>query len=181
MGQASGFGQNSKTNTTGTTDTTSDYTKNATFDPRANSALQSLQMGTDDASRYNRSVLAKGNVDPYTEQLVSAQNALADQTYAQGLKSVRTAGYGRGIGSSYVNQNKLAANYANQKAANQANLYQSAYDQTQAQKQAAAAAQQNSLLQFLSLLRGESGTGVSHGVSNETANMKGKTGQLLFS
>jgi len=181
MGQATGFGQNSTTNTTGVTNTTSDYNKKASFDPRANAALTALQNGTDDTSKYNKSVLAQGDVSPYTNQLVTAQNALADQAYAQGLKQTRSSGYGGGVGADSINQNKLAANYANTKASNQANLYQGAYENSQAQKQAAAASQQNALIQFLSMLRGESGTGSSVGVSNETAKMKGKTGQLMLS
>lgn len=174
--------QNSTTNT--------DYSKNATFNPAGAGALASLggaygQAGQNSqaATNYFKQQMGGGNINPYYAELAKAQGAQADQAYAQGLKQTRSAGYGGGVGADSINQNKLAANYANAKSANQANLLAQAFQQQQQQQNTAAsglAGQTNDVMNFLSLLRGEQGTGVSTTAGTERTQSAGtKLGQSL--
>ena len=186
MGQGSGSTTFSDSMQKGHTQTSENsntaYDKNATFNPAGAGALSSLSgtynnagANSQAATDYYKQQMNGAQVNPYYSELAKAQGAQADQAYAQGLKQTRSAGYGGGVGADSINQNKLAANYANQKASNQANLLAQAFQQQQQQKNTGAqglAGQNSDVLNFLSLLRGESGTGDTTSTSRTDSNKR---------
>lgn len=195
MGQQSGATadtsaayQKGQSNTTQNSTTNTDYSKNATFNPAGAGALASLGgayqnagQNSEAATNYYKQQMGGGNVNPYMAELAKAQGLQADQAYSEGMKGVRSAGYGGGVGSNYIDQSKLTANYANQKSSNNANLLAQAFQQQQQQQNNAASGlsgQTNDVMNFLSLLRGEQGTGVSKTLGEENTKTAGtKLGQ----
>jgi hypothetical protein len=183
-------------NQTGTTNQKSGYNQTATFNPQAQGAIDALSGnfgsftggGTDAAQTFLTSMLGQGGgMNPYAQQVVDANNAIANKDFNKRLAGVRSSGYGGGIGRDQINQGMFASDYTNQQNYNNSRLMLDAFSQGQDRQLGAAGAlgglDANSMaaaIQFINSLRGEQGTAqqtgteVAAGTSKANSTARGK-------
>ena len=159
--------QNSNSASTGT----GAYDKTIVTDPRTNSTIDSLTGSLADTGKASGSATAflnsmvGGQNNPYAEQLVQANNKLADAEFKQRLAGIRSGGYGGGMGRDLLDQGIFTGNFTSQQNANNVKTLLDAFNTNQANGLNAAgqlsgidANKYQAALQLISTLRGEKGT-----------------------
>lgn len=153
---------------------------NATFDPRGNAIIAGLTDSMAGGGNYIKDAAAgyggfTGAVSPYTENIISGNNAEANKNFASRLAQVRAGAYRGGTAANIGKQGQLAADFTSQQAADNAKLRDNAYQQAQTMKLGATSGlaslgnqQQNSAAQLLALLRGTSTAGTATGTETGT-------------
>lgn len=136
------------TNTQQASTGSGDYTKQASFDPRADTLLSSLQ------NYGNTELNQPGGVNPFAQQVVDSQDKLANTDFKNRLAGIKSSGYGGGIGSDLIKQGMFTSDFTGRQHANDAQTLLGAFNDSNTQKNTVA----NGALQLLSLLRGETGT-----------------------
>jgi hypothetical protein len=182
--------QNTQEKTSGTSSGT--YSSTPIFDPNAIGTLNALagnlgSLGGDagTASKFLTSLIGGGGgMNPYAEQVVAAQNRLAGPEFAKRLASVRSSGYGGGIGRDLIDQGMFASDFTNRQYDANARTLLDAWNADMGTKLTAAGGlaglDQNKMgaaLQFLNTLRGETGKQQQDqsGTSNTSSTGKSKT------
>lgn len=87
------------------------------------------QQGAGDA--YSTLATMKGEVNPYVEESIKANNAVAESQFQNRLAQARAGGYRGGTGANLYSQGQVASDFTNQLAANNANLRYGAFNDAQ--------------------------------------------------
>lgn len=171
----------------GTTNTRSNtnYSNNATFRPEGQATLDALAgiygnvgQSANQANNFYSRQLEGGAVNPYIENMVAGQNALANQDFSSRLAQVRSGGFRGGAGRDTINQGMFASDFTNQQYANNQKTFADAFTQSQNEKYAAANAlgqNQQLAMQLLALLRGEEGQQSTQSTSDYTKYFKNQS------
>lgn len=160
--------------TTGTTTATFGDEGNRILQYLMNSGAGSAETGANAAATYG-DLSRGGGVNPATEQIIARSNQEADRTFANRLAQTRAQGYRGGTGANVYRQDKLAADFTNAQAKENANLRYGAFNDANTNRLAGASglasmsgAQQGLGAQILSLLRGQTQTGTQVGTQTGT-------------
>jgi hypothetical protein len=113
--------------------------RRAVFGPEAQQTLSYL--GTpnsgespytgDIANTYRGMTQDKGEMNPYVDEIIGAENELAKREFAGGLAQTRAGAYRGGTGNNLYQQGKLASEFSTKLARDNANLRYGAFNDAQ--------------------------------------------------